>query len=301
MGYSMKKYERIYNKINNNKKMKKICIICIIMLIFGISAFSVNRILNYKKNKAVIASRTTNNSQVNFDKDTMERKAEGKLRTAFRANIHGMNSNTGEFKPWEHKNDGKKIAYLTFDDGPSPNNTPKVLDILKQNNIKATFFLIGSYAEKNKELVKREVDEGHTIGNHTYSHQLNYAEGPENFLEDVNKCRNVLESIIGQEYNLKLLRFPGGSWNTKTLNLAPFREVVTNAGYEYVNWDDWIGDAEHNNVPVNNLLDELRKYTVHNHTIVLMHDAATKDTTVEALPQVIEYLKSKGYSFDTIR
>lgn len=203
----------------------------------------------------------------------------------------------GEYTPWS-ANDGKKVAYLTFDDGPSTNNTPKVLDILKKNDIKATFFLIGKNAETNKELVKRELSEGHVLGNHTYSHQINYAESPQQFVQDLDKCDTIIKSIVGNDYNVKLARFPGGSSGPK---LAPFREAAKNAGYHYVDWNDLTGDAERNNVPVADLLNNLKKYTIYNHVVILMHDATTKNTSVEALPQVIEYLKSKDYTFDTLK
>ncbi len=207
----------------------------------------------------------------------------------------------GEYKPWEVKReDGKKVAYLTFDDGPSINNTPEVLRILKENGIKATFFLIGQNAEKHRELVKREVEEGHVVGNHTYSHRLRYREEPSVFVDDVNKCNLVLKSILGQDYNLKLLRFPGGSFTTAHLNMQPFKDAITKEGYHFVNWNDMTGDANGNNLSVDVLMNNLKKYTTDNTVVILMHDAPAKITTVEALPEVIQYLKSNGYTFETL-
>lgn len=203
----------------------------------------------------------------------------------------------GEVAPWKEKRtDGSKVAYLTFDDGPS-NNTDAILGILNKYNIKATFFLVGSYAERRPDLVKKEFSQGMSIGNHTYSHQINYAEGPENFVKDLNKCDEVLKSICGEDCYKKLARFPGGSFYNK---LIPFREAAEKSGYRYVDWNDATDDAIYYNPPVPFLINSLQKYTKGNTVVVLMHDAAPKTNTVEALPQVIEYLKSLGYIFETL-
>jgi peptidoglycan/xylan/chitin deacetylase (PgdA/CDA1 family) len=208
------------------------------------------------------------------------------------------NESGGQYTPWTDKRtDGTKIAYLTFDDGPSV-NTEKILQILNQNNIKASFFLIGKNAEKYSNLVREEVSDGEVVGNHTYSHQLNYRESPATFVNDINKCQDILMSILGPSYNLKLVRFPGGSFGPK---LVPFRDAVTKAGYRFIDWNDETGDADGYDLPVPILLNNLKKYTTQNTVVILMHDAGAKATTVQALPQVIQYLKSKGYSFDTLQ
>lgn len=264
--------------------------------IFSLGVFLGNRM---SVRKSVAANIPTNEKSTSINTQEKAINSTGSKVGLDKINSEDAKVSTGEYKPWMIKrNDGKKIAYLTFDDGPSINNTPKVLDILKQNNINATFFLIGKNAEANKDLVKREIEEGNVVGNHTYSHQLNYKEGPENFVQDLDKCDQVIKSILGDNYNLKLVRFPGGSFGPR---LAPFRDAATKAGYHYVNWNDLTGDAEHNNVPVDSLLSEVKKYTNGDTVVILMHDAAAKTTTVQALPQVIEYLKLKGYSFDTLK
>lgn len=283
-----------YSTKADEKKIRKktralIAISLIGMYLFG---FFLGYRIAVSRNIIVSASNTDDKSQEQLNS---ERESGSNLA---KINAEDKTVSPGEYKPWSNKrSDGKKVAYLTFDDGPST-NTNKILDILKKNNIKATFFLIGKNAETNKELVKREVSEGNVVGNHTYNHQLNYREGPEAFVQDLNKCDTVLKSIIGSDYKLKLVRFPGGSFGQK---LAPFRAAVTKAGYHYINWNDLTGDAEHNNVPVNRLLGELEKYTSDDTVVILMHDAASKTTSVQALPQVIQYLKSKGYTFDTLK
>ena len=128
-----------------------------------------------------------------------------------------------------------------------------------------------------------EFDDKQSIGNHTYSHNYKYLySNTKAFISDVNKCNTVLKSILGKEFNSKLVRFPGGSFGK---DLKPFRESLLNHGYTYIDWNDLTGDADGQNIPVYKLLDNLRKYTKgKEHVVILMHDAATKATTVQALP-----------------
>lgn len=195
-----------------------------------------------------------------------------------------------------YKLDGKKVAYLTFDDGPSSNLTPRILDILKKYDIKATFFLIGTMANENSELVKREKNEGHSVCIHSYSHDYKYVySSTENFLSDVKRCEMVIKSILGDDYEAKLIRFPGGSFGNR---LNPYKEAVKKAGYRYVDWNALNGDAEAKYVSIDKLISRLKETAAgQEHLVILMHDAPAKETTVQALPSIIEYLKGKGYEF----
>lgn len=194
-------------------------------------------------------------------------------------------------------NKGKKIAYLTFDDGPSYKITPQILDILKEKNIKATFFVIGSMAQENPGLLKREKNEGHVIANHTYSH--NYKKiysSTSNFINDLKQGENVVTSIIG-EHNSKLIRFPGGSFGR-----TAYKNAATNAGYHYVDWNALNGDAEAPYVSKEKLIARLKETAAGQNTLyILMHDAPGKQSTVQALPEIIEYLKAQGYEFRTLQ
>jgi len=196
--------------------------------------------------------------------------------------------------------DGQKRAYLTFDDGPSPKTTPGILKVLDRYNIKATFFIVGSMAIINPYLVKLEANDGQSIGNHTFSHEYKQIySNTTAFINDVNKCNAVLKSILGSGFNSKILRFPGGSFGTSR---APFRDAINNSGYRYIDWNDLNGDAEGKNITVPKLLNNIKRYTKgKEHVVILMHDARDKKTTVQALPKIIEYLKSQGYSFDTLK
>ncbi|KPU45651.1 peptidoglycan-N-acetylglucosamine deacetylase [Oxobacter pfennigii] len=193
--------------------------------------------------------------------------------------------------------DGKKTAYLTFDDGPSKNITPKVLDILKKYDIKATFFIIGYLAEENSAILKRAEEEGHAIGNHSYDHNFkDIYKSVENFLQNVKRCDEALRKVLGESYKSRIFRFPGGSYKREK-----FMNALEKEGYKYIDWNSLSGDAEGNNIPADILVKRVIKESKNKEDIVvLMHDAGSKKTTVQALPQIIEYLKSQGYEFKTI-
>ena len=198
-------------------------------------------------------------------------------------------------------NNEKKVAYLTFDDGPS-NNTHQILDILKQYNIKATFFVLGSQVEIFPETTNRIYNEGHYIANHGYSHKYsNIYQSPEQVLNEFNQCNQIVANTINiPEYNSHLFRFPGGSVGGKyaeikkqAITLLEQNEIL------YINWNSLTGDSEKANPSEEYIMNNLQKTSEgKNNLVVLMHDAQAKHITVETLPKVIEYLKLQGYEFD---
>ena len=190
--------------------------------------------------------------------------------------------------------------YLTFDDGPS-NNTSKILDILKREDIKATFFLVNFNSSYNPA-VKRIYDEGHSIGIHSYTHnyKLIYS-SVSAYFDDLNKMNDKIKTITGSD--TKLLRFPGGSSNTiSSFNkgiMTTLVKEVTNAGYHYFDWnvdssDAW--SARNSNDVYNNVVNNLKKGT----NIVLMHDLSSNEKTVNVLEKIIKDAKEKGYIFANI-
>lgn len=195
------------------------------------------------------------------------------------------------------KRDNKKIAFLTFDDGPS-SHTPKILDILDKYKIKATFFVLGTSAKNYPEYLKREVELGHSIGNHTYSHKISYFGNytPNAFVEDVKRCDNSIKEVLGQDFKTNLVRFPGGSFNHKSYETA-----LLNSGFKHIDWNVENGDAKRLNVPKEELINNVKSQIgQHKHVVILMHDSSTKETTVQALPDIIEFLKSQGFEFGII-
>lgn len=190
------------------------------------------------------------------------------------------------------------IVYLTFDDGPS-DNTLKILDILKESGVTATFFVKGT---SKIEYVKNIADAGHAVGLHTDSHDYKalYA-SDEAYFDDLTRVGNKVNDILG--YVPKIMRFPGGSSNTisKKYNegiMTRLVSAVEEKGYSYFDWNCDSGDADGNHIPASTLLENVKKQTGKQQRVVLlMHDTGIKDTTVEALPQIIQFYKDMGYHF----
>ncbi|MCF6466785.1 polysaccharide deacetylase family protein [Clostridium sp. Cult2] len=196
--------------------------------------------------------------------------------------------------------ENKKKAYLTFDDGPSEKVTPQILDILKEYDIKATFFVVGNFAEKHPHMIKRINQEGHAIGNHTYSHRYNFIyKKPSNFIKELEKTEKVLKNILGEDYETKIIRFPGGSFGDKK---APYRKVALDNGYTYYDWNSLNGDAEGYYIPNEKLIQRFRNtFKGQEELTVLMHDMDSKYTTPESLPYIIEFLQQNDYEFHVLK
>ncbi|MEG0297143.1 MAG: polysaccharide deacetylase family protein [Clostridium sp.] len=205
------------------------------------------------------------------------------------------------------REDGKKVAYLTFDDGPSQFVTENILDVLNRNDVKATFFMAGNTIDKNsksEDIIKRMVKEGHAIGNHTYSHDYKvlYPHGTADidaFMQDVKKTEDRLKEIIGKDFKCRAIRMPGGSMSWKTKDLLT---ELGNQDYASVDWNALNGDAEGKKKNPEQLLNKLKETTVNKDTVVvLMHDTDAKEDTFNYLQSAIDYLKSEGYEFRTLK
>ena len=203
-----------------------------------------------------------------------------------------------KIKVKENPDWNEKVVYLTFDDGPSE-NTGKILDILKEKNAKATFFVTGNNQEHD-DMIKRAFSEGHSIGLHTYTHDYATVYSSEDaYFADLQKISDLVESITGTKS--MIIRFPGGSSNTVSAKyvkglMTTLTKAVRDKGYQYFDWNCDSTDASGNNVPVEKLVSNATSCTA-NHVDILMHDTDAKDTTVQALPQIIDYYRSQGYTF----
>lgn len=202
------------------------------------------------------------------------------------------------------RNSGQtKCCYLTFDDGPTENITPQVLDVLRRYNVKATFFEVGSLIEANHDMARRVYEEGHLIANHSDGHNYEklYASA-ETFINEINKCYETIKAVGNGEEPFKLVRFPGGSYKSSADSYSPVKQECKTAlkdnGYYYCDWNALNGDAEGKKKNASELLEYLkRNLDGEDNVVVLMHDAATKQATVDALPSIIEYFISEGYTF----
>lgn len=188
------------------------------------------------------------------------------------------------------KKNVEKRVYLTFDDGPSK-NTEKILDILKEYDIQATFFVIGKEDDFSKKMYQRIVAEGHTLGMHSYSHE--YAkiyQSKKSFLRDLQKICRLLHEVTGEEP--VYYRFPGGTSNQ--VSKVPMKDLIkslTKEGKVYFDWNAMSGDASGKSLTkkqmINNVLEDVK---IHNTSIVLMHDNADKSNTVKMLPKLLDKL-----------
>ena len=187
---------------------------------------------------------------------------------------------------------GRRKVYLTFDDGPS-SNTEAILEVLDKYNVKATFFVVGTTDEDLVPLYKKIVDSGNSIGLHSYSHQYSKIyKDLDSFKEDFHKIQDYVKKLTGVK--TVLYRFPGGSSNqVSSVDMTEFIEFLNSEGVVYFDWNAATGDATSKKYTVkelvNNAINGLNKK---GNTILLMHDASNKGTTVEALPVLIEKLKS---------
>jgi len=192
-----------------------------------------------------------------------------------------------------------KTVYLTFDDGPSK-RTAEILDILKKENIKATFFIIGKEGNKEKDLMRRIVEEGHTIGIHTYSHVYeSIYSSVENYLEDFHKTYKLIVDTTG--VRPEVFRFPGGSINP--YNARYYEEIIAEMmrrGFTYYDWNASSGDANARAAANSVYNNTIQSSGDKDRIILLMHDSISKTYTVAALPGIIEYYKAKGFRFERI-
>ncbi|MBO3366441.1 polysaccharide deacetylase [Clostridium perfringens] len=210
-----------------------------------------------------------------------------------------------------YKGEGKYV-FLTFDDGPS-NSTEKILNILKDKDVHGTFFVLGSSIEKDskrQEYLKEELKGGNAIANHSYSHDFKklYPGNKlkiDSFMDEFNKTNDIMQSILGGEFDCKVLRMPGGYGTRKYYkdpSLKEFDDTLQENGIINVDWNALDGDAEGKPYSTEEMLNYVKKTSKgKNHIVILMHDAAGKEKTVEILPQIIDYYKNEGYEFKVIK
>lgn len=197
----------------------------------------------------------------------------------------------------------KGVIYLTFDDGPSDNVTPKILKTLEKYDVPATFFIIGYGDDQKKiDLIKRAVKDGCTIGIHGSSHDYSKIySSTEAFMENITSLDNKLEKDTG--YDAFVIRFPGGSSNTVSKSyskgiMSKLVKQVQREGYMYNDWNVDSTDASGNNIAVDKIVNSVKEEcSKDTFNVILMHDSDAKGTTAEALPKIIEWGKDEGYRF----
>jgi peptidoglycan/xylan/chitin deacetylase (PgdA/CDA1 family) len=233
--------------------------------------------------------------------------ARAKPKSIFRLNQTFANVEKGIALPvaCALKKGGKeKIAFLTFDDGPSP-VTNRVLAILEKNGIRATFFVIGKMASEYPDLLKKEYDAGHAIGNHSYTHVYKKIyQTPWTMIEEIQQTEAVFEKVLGPHFRTSVFRFPGGYMGKRSVfhgGKARYSNALKDCGMNFIDWNVDSEDAAPTVFSAKQLASHvLGQATGQNRIVVLMHDAGSKDRTADALPTIIAGLKKRGYVFRTL-
>lgn len=184
---------------------------------------------------------------------------------------------------------GKEL-FLTFDDGPIPEVTPRLLDILDQYNVKATFFCVGDNVHRYPELARDIVRRGHTIANHTYHHLRGYKTTTQAYLDDVALCDRTICQVVGEAYRPTLMRPPHG-------RMTLCQKRLLGRTHTIVLWDVLTHDYDAAHYSAERLLSIVQRYT-RNGSIIVFHDSVkSQPSMLQALPQVIEWLLAQGYTF----
>lgn len=255
----------------------------------------------YPSKDYTIVDNADSNPSLHVDTSKLDVTTPGDYTVAYTVRDRSGNEKVYDQKVTVEENPdyGKPIVYLTFDDGPSE-NTEKILDILDEYDAKATFFVIGANPDEYpimKEIAKR----GQTIGLHTMSHD--YAKiyaSEEAYFDDLKQISDVVENQTGIVADC--IRFPGGSSNTVSQGynegiMTRLTQEVQDRGYQYFDWNADSTDASGNNVSVDQIVANATAGIGQDKVNILFHDAASKETTVEALPRIIQAYKDAGYAF----
>lgn len=308
-------YNRKMRKIKRNEAIRKknkrndliiysfsLLGIFLLGIFLGVKLFNIST-EDYKTYATVENKKAVQYTEKNITNVEKDSRIDKGINSKVKSNMNNDNVSKQKDKNIKSKNEcstnkfkNQKICYLTFDDGPTKNITPEILKVLKEKDVKATFFVLGKMAEVNPELIIREKEEGHLIANHTYCHDYKYLySSSDNLIKDFKKSHEAIKRIIGEE-PVKIVRFPGGSFNKGEL-----QKRVNKEGFHYVDWNCLNGDAEALNVPEEKLINKVKE-TMGNqeHIVILMHDSGTKQTTARSLGRVIDHIKSKGYAFKTL-
>lgn len=210
---------------------------------------------------------------------------------------------------------GDKIAFLTFDDGPSPTNTRKILEVLAEKEAVGTFFLIGSsidHVADAGDIINEVLEGGHGIALHSYTHDYgrlypSSTADPERILEELNQLQDRIRNVTGRpQFRSSVFRYPGGHMSWRGTQEAD--TLLKEEGIEYIDWNAMNGDSEPTNRrPTDKeglaafVMDSLVYSPVKEVMVVLMHDAENKGLTVESLPLIIDILREEGYAFGILK
>lgn len=279
------------------KKWKIVVIVLIVLVILALSIYGGIKYAEYKNNVKIQEHIQKEQELLEEQRRIEEEKEKKRLKNANTLTEEQMQAIENIYSIEE------KTAFLTFDDGPTTTVTPLILDVLKQENVKATFFVLGNRAKANPDLIKREFDEGHYIANHGYTHKYSQIyQNTQTVLDEYNYTESCIQEALGNtDYHSRVFRFPGGSYGGyyKTVK-AETKQVLRQNNIVSLDWNALSRDAEgaHTKETImKNVIDTVgQKQSV----VILMHDSYDKILTYETLTDVIKYLRDNGYTFKNL-
>lgn len=289
----------MYDIILYKRKLNKIkVIVCVLILIFIISSTVIfgMRLAVYKRNAVYTATMLEEVEELRKEE---EAKEEQKRLQQIIAEEEKAKKQLTVAQVESLFNDEQKVAYLTFDDGPS-SLTNGILDILANEQVKATFFLLGLRVEQSPETVQRMYKEGHYLANHGYSHNYSSIYGSVQAVADEYGWgeKAIQNALQNPNYHSNLFRFPGGSIGGVYNDIKQqAKQALKDSGVASLDWNALTRDAEGANTPEAVMQNLCETVGEKKHVVLLMHDAGNKTQTYEALPNVIQYLREKGYTF----
>jgi len=304
-----------------NRKALNLCLIIANLAVLAILGFVLFQHQNSKVNRMV---KTPKNEQVSKGSSSSSKEAKKEAKKEDKTQLKKGSNHSIEASDYAYdvtavnntirgKSDDVKgkVVFLTFDDGIDPTLTPQVMDILKEYGVHATFFHIGyTITPENGDILKRQITEGHAIANHSLSHNFNLlypgrVPNQSQIVSEVNQTMANFQAILGKDFKTRIFRYPGGhmSWQ----GLESTDHALAKEDIQWIDWNMLCGDAEPLSVrPTTSesmmaYMDGSQKYFPETTVkVVLMHDTAGKELTVQTLPQIIEYFKDQGYTFGVL-
>lgn len=299
----------MYDLITTRKLNKKKVAIIIILLILLVFLATILGIKLAEYNKVQEQAKEYQKQQEEIEKEELEktRQEEEKKQAEIEKRIEQTSRPLSDEEKDRilhiYRSTGEKRVFLTFDDGPSKTVTPLILDLLKKEEVKATFFTLGNNAKNNPDILKREFDEGHYVANHGYSHK--YSEiysSPEATLNEYNATEQAIKDALGnQSYSSRLFRFPGGSNGGYYDNAKQnSKALLYENGVVHLDWNCLSEDAAGAHTKEDLMQNVINTMGEKDTVVILMHDSSDKILTYEMLSDLIHYLKEKGYKFENI-
>lgn len=281
-------------KIN---KWKIFIVVLIVLVIILLSIYGGIKYTKYMQNKKLEKELQKEQEIIEEQKRIEQEKEAKRLKNANPLTQEQMGAIENIYTSEE------KRVFLTFDDGPTTSVTPFILDLLKQENIKATFFVLGNRAKSNPDLIKREFEEGHYIANHGYTHKYSSIyTNSQTVLDEYNYTENCIqEALQNPDYHSRVFRFPGGSVGGYYKNIKrEAKSYLRQNRIVSLDWNSLSKDAEGAHTKETLLQNVINTVGNKQSVVILMHDASDKILTYETLPSVIQYLRENGYSFKNL-